>query len=200
MPQVIEGLKKAFRDMEIQVFEPEKAVALGAAIYAQFCEEKGAGSKVLSDIAPYSYGIRCYEDYSKNPDKVIVVNLIFKGDRLPKKVKHGFATAQNKQASLIFKVFESTLAKKDCELYEVGENIEKKVYTLTEKTDYKDGINLETLKINVKNKDGELPLPHRPPKDTSVEVTMTLNADGLIEVVADDKKGRIITGNKRLNF
>ena len=172
MPQVIEGLKKAFRDMEIQVFEPEKAVALGAAIYAQFCEEKGAGSKVLSDIAPYSYGIRCYEDYSKNPDKVIVVNLIFKGDRLPKKVKHGFATAQNKQASLIFKVFESTLAKKDCELYEVGDYI---------------------MEV-------ELPLPHRPPKDTSVEVTMTLNADGLIEVVADDKKGRIITGNKRLNF
>lgn len=41
------------------------------------------------------------------------------------------------------------------ELYEVGENIEKKVYTLTEKTDYKDGINIETLRANVKNNDGE---------------------------------------------
>ena len=37
MPQVIEGLRKAFVGKEIQVYKPETAVAIGAAIYAQFC-------------------------------------------------------------------------------------------------------------------------------------------------------------------
>ena len=172
MPQVIEGLKSSFPNMEIQVFEPEKAVAFGAAIYAQFCKESGAGASVLSDIAPYSYGIRCYEDYDRNPDREIVVNLIFKGDRLPKRNKHTFVTVKHKQSALSFKVFESSLTKKECELYEVGDYVMEIV----------------------------LSLPHLPPKGTAVEVTMTLNADGLIEAVADDGKGHIISGNKHLNF
>lgn len=172
MPQVIEGLKAAFPNMDVQVHKPETAVVLGAAIYAQFCEEDRKLAPVLSDIAPYSYGIRCYEDYDKNPDKLIVLNLIFKGDRLPKIIKHGFMTAKDKQDTLTFTVFESTLTKKNCELYEVGDYV---------------------MEV-------ELPLPHRPPKNTSVKVTMTLNADGLIEVIADDGKGRVVSGEKHLNF
>ena len=172
MPQVIEGLGKAFPSMEIKVFEPEKAVALGAAIYAQFCKESRVGASVLSDIAPYSYGIRCYEDYDRNPDREIVVNIIFKGDRLSRTNKHNFSTVMDKQSALVFKVFESTLTKENCELYEVGDYI---------------------MEI-------ELPLPHRPPKNTRIEVTMTLNADGLIEAVADDGKGHVTRGNKHLNF
>ncbi len=172
MPQVIEGLKDAFKGMDIRVYKPETAVALGAAIYAQFCKEHGAGSRVLSDIAPYSYGIRCYEDYDKNPDREIVVNLIFKGDRLPKQSHNYFHTIRDEQTYLTFKVFESTLTKKNCELYEVGDYV---------------------MEV-------ELPLPHRPPKYTNVDVTMTLNADGLIEVTADDGKGHLIRGDKHLNF
>lgn len=101
MSQVIDGLKDAFKGLEIQVFEPEKAVALGAAIYAQFC----AGRRlvpVLSDIAPYSYGIRCYENYAKNPNREIIVNLILKGDRLPKESQHGFSTIFDGQKALLF--------------------------------------------------------------------------------------------------
>lgn len=172
MPQVIKGLKRSFPNREIQVYEPEKAVAYGAAIYAQFCKERGVGTSVLSDIAPYSYGIRTCEDYDKNPDREIVVNLIFKGNRLPKESRHGFLTVSDGQTSVRFPVYESTLAKENCELYEVGDYI---------------------MEI-------ELPLPHRPPKNTKIEVTMTLNADGLIEAVADDGKGHIIRGNKHLNF
>ena len=29
---------------------------------------------------------------------------------------------------------------------------------------------------------------------------MTLNADGLIEVIADDGKGRVVSGEKLVNF
>lgn len=172
MPQVIEGLKKAFAGKEIQVYKPETAVAIGAAIYAQFCEPDRKLVPVLSDIAPYSYGIRCYEDYDKNPDREIVVNLIFKGNRLPKKAQHGFLTTFDNKKALSFKVFESTLTKEDCELYEVGDYV-----------------------MEVR-----LPLPHRPPRNTHVDVTMTLNADGLIEVIADDGKGHVISGEKHLNF
>lgn len=171
MPQVIDGLKETFKNLEIQVFEPEKAVALGAAIYAQFCDGRKL-VPVLSDIAPYSYGIRCYENYAKDPNREIIVNLILKGDRLPKESNHGFSTIFDGQKALLFKVFESTLTKKDCELYEVGDYV---------------------MEV-------ELPLPDNTPKGTVVRVTITLTANGLIEVVADDDKGNVIKGNKKLNF
>ena len=64
------------------------------------------------------------------------------------------------------------MTKAECELYEIGDYV-----------------------MEVR-----LPLPHRPPKRTRVEVTMTLNADGLIEVTADDGKGHVISGEKHLNF
>ena len=172
MPQVIEGLQRAFPDMEIQVFKPETAVALGAAIYAQFCKDDRKLLPILSDIAPYSYGIRTCEDYDKDPDREIVVNLIFKGNRLPSEAQHGFCTVHEGQSAVLFKVYESTLTKEHCELYEVGDYV-----------------------MEVR-----LPLPHRPPRHTSVDVTMTLNADGLIEVTADDGKGHVISGEKHLNF
>lgn len=172
MPQVIEGLKKAFPEMDIKVFEPEKAVAWGAAIYAEFCQETGVRNAILSDIAPYSYGIRCYEDYSKNPEREIIVNLILKGEKLPRNANHNFYTIVNQQEFIDFKVFESTLKKRDCELYEVGDYV---------------------MEVS-------LPLPHKPPKDTKVNVKMTLNIDGLIEVVAEDGKGHIIHGEKHLNY
>ena len=172
MPQVIEGLTRAFPNMEIKVFEPEKAVAVGAAIYADFCEETGVGSSVLSDIAPYSYGIRCYENYDVDSDREIIVNLILKSDRLPITKPHSFITIRNQQSSVVFPVFESNLNKKECEIDEVGECI---------------------MEV-------ELPLPHKPPKGTSINVKMTLTTDGLIEIIADDSSGHNIKAEKHLNF
>ena len=56
MPQVIEGIKKIFPQMELRVFEPEKSIAIGASIYAGYCNGKDT---FLSDMAAFSYGSDC---------------------------------------------------------------------------------------------------------------------------------------------
>lgn len=106
MPQVQEGLKRAFPRKNIQVFEPEKAIAVGAAIYAQFCDGKDT---FLSDTAAFSYGTVSYRDYD-HPDDIIVVNLIKMGDRLPITQDHGFLTAEDGQTKVHFDVIENSNA------------------------------------------------------------------------------------------
>ncbi len=166
MPQVLAGLAGAFPEMEIQIFEPEKSIACGAAIYAQSCD-------IVSDIAAYSYGIRCYQDYDKDPVKKIIVNLIKKGDRLPKTGEYNFSTIEDDMGTSSFKVFESAVTEDECAPEAVpAEHI------------------LEVV----------LDLPEGTPKGTSVTAKMTLTTDGLIEVIADDKNGHISKGRKKLNF
>ncbi len=106
MPQVQEGLKRAFPRKNIQVFEPEKAIAVGAAIYAQFCDGKDT---FLSDTAAFSYGAVCLRDYD-HPDDFIVVNLIKRGDRLPITQDYGFFTLQDGQTEVHFDVIENSNA------------------------------------------------------------------------------------------
>ena len=57
------------------------AIAKGAAIYAEFCEETGIANYILSDIAQYSYGIRCYENY----DQFVLTFKVFETDKAVKK-------------------------------------------------------------------------------------------------------------------
>lgn len=102
MPQVMEGLKKAFPGKEIQIYEPEKAIAIGAGIYAQFCDGKDS---FLSDIASFSYGIKCWKNDEHKEE--IIVNLIKMGDRLPITKEHGFVSSSDDQRTLGFKVFEN---------------------------------------------------------------------------------------------
>ena len=166
MPQVIECLKGEFPWMEIQVFEPEKAIAVGAAIYA-------SEGDIVSDIAPYSYGIKCYEDYDKDPNKSIVVNLIKKGDYLPKTQRHGFATVEEGLRTLSFKVFESSIVTERYDEHQIS-------------GDY-------ILKVN-------LDLPPNVPKGYSIKVDMTLTTDGLIKVYADDLKGHSNEGQLLINY
>lgn len=170
MPQVQEGLKRAFQSKSIQVFEPEKAIAVGAAIYAQYCD---ADTPVLSDIASYSYGIRCYRNYERDPNDEIVVNIIEKGDRLPVTKKYGFMTSTDNMEILAFRVIENT----------------KKVnqFAVTKETP------ASIMQV-------DLNMPKGSPRGTPATVYMTLTADGIIEVTAEDKKGRKITAKKQLYF
>lgn len=170
MPQVQEGLKRAFPSKTIQVFEPEKAIATGAAIYAQYCDGKDT---FLSDIAAFSYGTECCRDYDKDPDDMIVVNLIKKGERLPLTRTHGFSTTKANQKKMYFRIIENSNA--------------------VDEYDYERGSSHHIMEV-------VLELPPNMPKGTSATLHMTLTADGIIEVTADDRNGRKITAKKQLYF
>ena len=170
MPQIQEGLKRAFSDKTIQVFEPEKAIATGAAIYAQYCDNKDA---FLSDIAVFSYGTDCCRDYDKDPDDMIVVNLIKKGERLPLTRTHSFSTTKKDQRKMYFRIIENSNA--------------------VDEYDYERGSSPHIMEV-------VLELPPNMPKGTSATLHMTLTADGMIEVTADDRNGRKITTKKQLYF
>ncbi len=104
MPQVREALRNVFSPINIQVFEPEKAIAVGASIYAQFCD---GNDTVLSDIAAFSYGAECYRDYSADPTDLMIVNFIRRGERLPVTREYVFSTVKDGQGYLKFKIYES---------------------------------------------------------------------------------------------
>lgn len=169
MPQVQEGLKRAFPDKHIQVFEPDKAIAVGAAIYAQFCDSK---DQALSDIAAYSYGIVCRRGFDKDPNDLRVVNLIMKGDRLPITLEHRFLTSIDGQVSMRFDIIENSNA----------EN----------KYDYKRGSASPVMTVI-------LEFPEPMPKSTSACLQMTLTLDGIIIVSALGSDGNTITAKKELN-
>ena len=170
MPQVQEGLKRAFPGKTIQVFKPEKAIATGAAIYAQYCDGKDS---FLSDIAAFSYGTDCYRNYDKNQDDFIVVNLIKKGDRLPKTSHQSFSTTSDGARKMNLSIIENTNAVDE---YDYIKNSAPYIMDLV------------------------LDLPSNLPKGTNVTLYLTLTADGILEGTGDDGKGHKITVKKHLNF
>lgn len=101
MWEVREALHAALPKMEIKVFEPEYAVAKGAAIYAAQAPE-------LLDIAPYSYGVRAAQ---KDNDSIAVYNLIHMDDSLPAIGKYTFTTSRANQSQAGFPVYESEVAR-----------------------------------------------------------------------------------------
>lgn len=103
MPQVMEGLKRTFPGKSIQIYEPEKAIAIGAGIYAQFCDGKDS---FLSDVASFSYGTDCFAAPDK--DEKIVVNLIKRGSRLPNSCSHSFSL-RNAGERMSFRIYESSI-------------------------------------------------------------------------------------------
>ncbi|MBR3358790.1 MAG: Hsp70 family protein [Solobacterium sp.] len=104
MPQVQNGLKSEFPDKNVHFYEPEKAVASGAAIYAEYCDGK---EPYLTDIAAFSYGTDCYPDFENDPTRRVIINLVRRGQRLPVSSTDRFRTAVNNQRHMYFDIFET---------------------------------------------------------------------------------------------
>lgn len=168
MPQVREGLSKAFPNKELQIYEPEKAIAIGAGIYAQFCDGK---DNFLSDIASFSYGVRCWKDDALTIKEII--NIIKIGDRLPKTNTHTFVTAYEESTTISFNVFENT---KEDETFDFVEGEFPNIMDLS------------------------LEFPQKVPKGTKAKVFMTLTTDGILEVIAQDTDGNSVKASKKLNY
>lgn len=81
MPQIKKYFEKNYPDIVTKVFEPDKAIAFGAAIYAEHLKEP----QFLRDICKFSYGARYVEDFDTYHDKnrLRIWNIIYKGKQLP---------------------------------------------------------------------------------------------------------------------
>ena len=105
MPQVKAAFEKNYPDIELRLYEPEKAIAFGAAFYANHLKEED----YLRDICKFSYGARYIEDFSKYKDKdrLRVWNIIYKGVELPASGESVSYKVDEDQNSIYIAIYES---------------------------------------------------------------------------------------------
>jgi molecular chaperone DnaK (HSP70) len=105
MPQVKKAFEKKYSTIPIKLFEPEKAIAFGAAIYAEHLTE----AQFLRDICKFSYGIRfVHEFYEYNDEQRLrVYNKIYKGSPLPATAFSISTPVRDGYSSIYFALFES---------------------------------------------------------------------------------------------
>lgn len=156
MLQVEEGLLKRFPQCQIRLYEPEHAVVNGATIYAN--------SKLhLKEISSFSYGTDTYDDYDKDPDYLVVSNIIKKGSQLPAQGSKNFRPIRDGQEAVCFNIYESEFT------------VEQFDYTETDKR-FVGEVRLE--------------LPSNTKKTTSIVCQLRLNTNGMLEVQASEPSGK----------
>ena len=105
MPQVKAAFRKNYPDIELKLFEPEKAIAFGAAIYAEHLTE----GNYLRDICKFSYGARYIEDYDRYHDynRLRIYNIIYKNENLPASGNSTSWKIEDGQDSIYIAIYES---------------------------------------------------------------------------------------------
>ncbi len=105
MPQVAKAFEKQYPSIPVRLFEPDKAIAFGAAIYAQHLNEE----QYLRDICKFSYGAEYVEDFDKYHDKnrLKIWNIIFKDTPLPASGKSNSQRISDSDDDTYIAVYES---------------------------------------------------------------------------------------------
>jgi molecular chaperone DnaK (HSP70) len=105
MPQVPKAFSEKYPNITVKTFEPEKAIAFGAAIYAEYLTEP----QFLRDICKFSYGIHFIENYEKYKDenRLRVFNFIYKGNQLPATASTTSTPLSDGYKSISFVLYES---------------------------------------------------------------------------------------------
>ncbi len=169
MRQVRYSIQNEFPDIPVRLYEPEHAVVNGAAIYADMI--KNNPEQVLSDVSSFSYGVRAYEDYDRDKEKLVIFNIVYKGQKLPTKGQHSFMTVEPGQTSVCFNVFESENTNGYFEL--------DQPHTLIGSVSF--------------------PLKPNTPKDYEFVCDMTLKGDGFLYFNAKDKSGKTVPAQFKLS-
>ncbi|MDO5132836.1 MAG: Hsp70 family protein [Eubacteriales bacterium] len=105
MPQIRKSFEQQYPEIPVKVFQPEKAIAFGAAIYAEQLENK----RFLRDICKYSYGARYVEDYRRyhDPDRLRIWNIVYKDGELPAKGTSTSTRLRNGDHDTYIAIYES---------------------------------------------------------------------------------------------
>lgn len=105
MPQVRKAFEQNYPGISVKLFEPEKAIAFGAAIYAEHLNE----SRYLRDICKFSYGARYVDNFETYHDenRLRITNIIFKGSTLPATGTSYSSPLRDNQESSFLAIYES---------------------------------------------------------------------------------------------
>ena len=105
MPQVKAAFQREYPDIELKLFEPEKAIAFGAAIYAENLTQEN----YLRDICKFSYGARYVQNFSKYKDwnRLRIYNIIYKNENLPASGESTSSKIEDGQNSTYIAIYES---------------------------------------------------------------------------------------------
>ena len=105
MPQVRKAFEANYPGTIVKLYEPEKAIAFGAAIYAEHLTEP----RYLSDICKFSYGARYVDDYEtyRDENRMRISNIIFKGSTLPANGTSHSSPIKDNQSSSNIPIYES---------------------------------------------------------------------------------------------
>jgi hypothetical protein len=164
MRQVKEAMKKEF-GAEPQIFEPDEAIARGAAMLAQFLvtnpqeADSGAGGMKtgapsrFGEVTSKSYGIETLVD-----GKERLSNVILKNDEIPLSNTQTYYTVQANQRAVNIIVYESNIMEKTTEL-SFGKQIA----------------------------DGKLELPAGLPDEAPLDVTFALDRNGMLTITAAER-------------
>lgn len=118
---------------------------------------------VLKDIASFSYGTDSNTHYGHPDNKEIISNIIIKGDRLPVTKSRRYSPVVENQKTVAFQIFESEYVDDEYDRTELDKRF------------------IGTV---------ELKLPLNSPKDLSIQCQLSLNTDGILEVMATEPSGK----------
>lgn len=166
MLQVKDEIIKEFR-VEPVVFEPDEAVAKGAALLAKYIKENpssstssasgtaqlGAGSKKFGEVTSKAYGLEALVNGVTK-----ISNLIMQNNEIPCSNTDIFGTASANQTSANIVIYESNSQDNVCDL-----SFGKKV------------------------NESDLELPPGLPQDSPIEVTFSIDSSGILFVTAIEK-------------
>lgn len=161
MPQVRERLEQEFPGIEIKSYDPDQAVAKGAALYGRNLRPDvpglppGPGPIVIKQPASHSYGIKVIRREDK---REYIANLVVAQTELPVTTVSPFGTYEANQESVEIIVLEN----------DVREDM------------------VEDLSLGTQIAEATITLPPGLPAQSPIEVTCTLNEEGLLLITAKE--------------
>ncbi len=169
MPQVRERLQQEFPGSEIKTYDPDQAVAKGAAIYGLklAIEEPGKGefrpvlppgTKLpdVKNVTSHSYGIEAVD--TSRGDQTIIFNLVVAQTPVPAHAMHSFGTRAANQQSAVITVYQN-------------DEREEKVDDLT---------------LGQQIAEATLSLPSGLPARSEIEVVCTIDEQGMLVITAKE--------------
>lgn len=162
MPMVKKRLQQEFKyDIRLDLFEPDRAIAQGAAIHAASLEGKKTNAKIGNDMGSRSYGVSTYIS-EWGGDKEGVLNLLKRTDNIVYEGMTKLYTRVDGQTSVRLKIYENTSTEPYVELS-------------------------KSLLIEEKLLTWGFPVP----KDTELQVYVKRGADGIINVWGECQGSRV---------